>query len=273
MSQQKYFSELNTPYPLTQNQISSFRENGYIKLKNVLSKEVLQYYGDEITRMVHKLNTNDQPLEQRNTYGKAFLQVPNIWEYSDIAATFVMSQRLAKIATDLLEVSGVRLYHDQALYKEAGGGITPWHADQFYWPLSSDRSVTVWIPFQYTPLEMGPLSFCVKSQTLDLGRGLQISDDSEEQIQKKVTLADFEVDTSLFDLGEVSFHLGWTFHRAGPNTTDKPRAVMTMIYIDADMKLANPRNKNQQGDWETWMPGVKPGEVVDSPKNPILFRY
>ena len=158
-------------------------------------------------------------------------------------------------------------------HSESGGGITPWHADQYYWPLSSDRSITVWIPFQETPLEMGPLSFCVKSQTHDFGRGLEISDESETQIQKKVTLADFEVETSKYDLGEVSYHLGWTFHRAGPNTTYKPRAVMTIIYIDADMKLANPRNKNQQADWERWLPGAKLGEVIDSPLNPVVFRY
>ena len=36
----------------------------------------------------------------------------------------------------------VRLYHDQALFKEAGGGITPWHQDQHYWPLDTDRTIT-----------------------------------------------------------------------------------------------------------------------------------
>ena len=273
MSQQAVSLDLDTPYALTDAQIAAFRENGYIKLKNVLSKEVLQHYGDEITRLVVELNTNTQPLEKRDTYSKAFLQVMNLWESSRVVEAFVRSKRLAKIATDLLQVSGVRIYHDQALYKEAGGGITPWHADQYYWPLSSDRCVTVWVPFQNTPLEMGPLSFCVKSHKQDFGRGLEISDESETQIQKKVTLADFDVDTTPYALGEVSYHLGWTFHRAGANSTDKPRAVMTVIYMDADMKLAEPRNKNQQNDWNRWLPGAKVGEIIDTPLNPVLFRY
>ena len=59
---------------------------------------------------------------------------------------------------------GVRMYHDQALYKEAGGGITPWHADQYYWPLETDKTITAWIPLQATPLEMGPLEFSAGSQ-------------------------------------------------------------------------------------------------------------
>ncbi|MGH8241323.1 MAG: hypothetical protein ACREXP_30495 [Steroidobacteraceae bacterium] len=80
------------------------------------------------------------------------------------------------------------------------------------------------------------------------------------------------MDESLFDLGEVSYHLGWTFHRAGGNSSDQPRAVMTMIYIDDRMRLAAPTNRNQQSDWERWMPGVKLGEVIDTTNNPVIFH-
>ena len=76
-----------------------------------------------------------------------------------------------------------------------------------------------------------------------------------------------------FDLGEVSFHSGWIFHRAGANTTDKLRKVMTIIYMDKDMKLKAPVNEGQQNDLETWCPGVKIGSVVNSPINPVLFEY
>jgi hypothetical protein len=96
----------------------------------------------------------------------------------------IFSKRLAKIAADLMQVDGVRLYHDQALFKEAGGGITPWHADQHYWPLSTDKTITAWIPLQATPLEMGPLEFSAGSHVIQEGRELSISDDSEQQIEK-----------------------------------------------------------------------------------------
>ena len=63
----------------------------------------------------------------------------------------MFSRRLAGVAAKLLGVYAVRLYHDQALYKEPGGGIIPWHADQYYWPLSSDRCVTIWLPLDGPP--------------------------------------------------------------------------------------------------------------------------
>ena len=47
-----------------------------------------------------------------------------------------------------LKVEGVRLYADQALYKEPHGGYTPWHCDASYWPLATDKVVSAWIPLQ-----------------------------------------------------------------------------------------------------------------------------
>jgi len=109
------------------------------------------------------LNTQHLPLEERDTYRKTFLQIMNIWTKSAPVKEIVFSKRLAKIAVDLLNVDGVRLYHDQVLYKEPGGGITPWHADQYYWPLANASIVTVWIPLQETPFELGPLEFSSQS--------------------------------------------------------------------------------------------------------------
>ena len=75
-----------------------------------------------------------------------------------------------------------------------------------------------------------------------------------------------------FDLGEVSFHLGWLYHRAGPNLSSEMRKVMTMIYIDKEIKLQAPKNDNQQADWDAWCPGAKIGEVVNTPLNPVVYE-
>jgi len=74
-----------------------------------------------------------------------------------------------------------------------------------------------------------------------------------------------------FDLGEVSFHSGWLFHRAGANVTNEVRKVFTIIYMDKDMLLKKPENENQVNDWKTWCPGVQIGKQIDSPLNPCLY--
>jgi ectoine hydroxylase-related dioxygenase (phytanoyl-CoA dioxygenase family) len=262
---------LQEHYPLTREQIAFYQENRFIKLKQVLSPEALAYLDEVITAKVHELNKETRTMEARNTYGKAFIQLGNLWTQDERIKGLLFSKRLAKIATDLMQCEGVRMYHDQALYKEPGGGFTPWHADQYYWPLASDKTVTAWIPLQEVPLEMGPLEFSAGSQAIVEGRELAIGDESEQKIAQRLRVTDFEHVIEPFELGEVSFHSGWVFHRAGANDTDQTRKVMTMIYMDSEMKLKEPENENQVNDWNTWCPGAKIGEIIASPINPLIY--
>jgi ectoine hydroxylase-related dioxygenase (phytanoyl-CoA dioxygenase family) len=261
------------PYKLSQENIDFYQKNRFIKLKQVFDAETLSFYGDKIAAKVAELNTNTEVLDSRDTYGKAFLQIFNLWRTDPDIKDFVFGERLAQIATDLMQTKGVRMYHDQALFKEAHGGITPWHADQYYWPLTTDKTITAWIPLQEVKLEMGPLEFSSGSHVIEEGRELAIGDESEAILTKKLRVTDFKHVIEPFELGEVSFHSGWIFHRAGANNTDQLRKVMTVIYMDRDMILSEPANENQMADWETWCPGAKIGEVIDSPLNPILFEY
>jgi len=259
--------DIDSEYRISAEQVARFRKDGYIKLKGVFSQETLDTYGREITRLVLEQSRDTLPLEERNTYGKAFLQVINLWRHSDIVREFVFGRRLARLVTGLLQTEGVRLFHDQALYKEAGGGYTPWHTDQFYWPLASDRVAAAWIPLHAVPVEQGPLMFSVGSQRITAGRDLEISEESERVMGERLRISNLPVDETPFDLGEVSIHLGRTFHRAGPNTTGRRREVMTIIYMDRDMRLAAPKNKHQGDSWNT-----KVGDIIASPLNPVLYE-
>lgn len=259
-------------YPLRLDQVAFYQQHRFIKLKQVLDPATLAHFNAIISEQVDRMNIVDTPLAERDTYGKAFLQLMNLWTQNEAIKTFVMSKRLGKIAADLMQVDGVRLYHDQALFKEAGGGITPWHADQYYWPLSTDKTVTAWIPLQATPLEMGPLEFSAGSHQIQEGRDLAISDDSEAQIAQRLRVTDFEHVIEPFDAGEISFHSGWIFHRAGANATNQVRKVMTIIYMDKDIELKPPENEGQMADWKTWCPGARVGEVIDTPLNPIIWE-
>lgn len=264
--------DLNEPHPLSVEQCGFFRENGFIKLKHVLSPGTLDFYARVISDQVKRMNTQHQPLEQRDLYGRAFLQVMNIWTKNTVVRDFVFSRKLARLAAELMGVNGVRLYHDQALYKEPGGGMTPWHADQFYWPLDTANTITVWVPLQATPLEMGPLAFAPKSHLLPIGRDVAISAESEQIIDRTLHDLKMEIVEAPYELGEVSFHLGWNWHHAGANQTDRPRRVMTMIYFEDGARLIAPRHKNHQADWHAWMPGVQVGEEVKSTLNPLLWQ-
>ncbi|MEO7404607.1 MAG: phytanoyl-CoA dioxygenase family protein [Burkholderiales bacterium] len=266
-------NRLDTPYTLDPESIRRFRDDGFIRLPNVLSPAVLAEITPEITRLVDEGNRlKNIPLEERTLYDQAFIQVMNLWTRNDRVREFVFSKRLARIAAELMGTRGVRLWHDQALYKEPSGAFTPWHVDQHYWPMGSPHSVTAWIPLQPVPIEKGPLCFGRGSHLKRIGRDLEISAESEQQISDAVRKAKVDEVQEPYALGDVSFHLGWTLHRASPNTTTDTRRVFTIIYMDVDMQLAEPKNKNQQLDWETWTPSTKIGEVMADPLNAILFE-
>ncbi len=201
------------------------------------------------------------------------MQAANLWRVNDVVRQLSFSRRLARIATELLGTRGVRIYHDQALYKEPGFGLTPWHVDQQYWPLATAKAVTAWVPLQAVPLEMGPMGFGRGSHELEIGRDLPIGDQSEARIRRAVLESGIDDVVLPYALGEVSFHASWTLHHAPPNTSGVARRVHTVIYIDADMRLAEPSNPYQRHDWRTWSPSTQVGEIMDDELNPLLYEH
>lgn len=95
--------QLNTPYSLTKEQIDFYQENRFIKLKQVFDQPTISYFNEVISRRVEQMNKQTTPLESRSTYGKAFLQLFNLWREDDLVKELVFSKRLAKIATDLMQ--------------------------------------------------------------------------------------------------------------------------------------------------------------------------
>jgi ectoine hydroxylase-related dioxygenase (phytanoyl-CoA dioxygenase family) len=263
---------LDANYSVTPAQVKYFSENGFIKIKNIFEPAVIDYMNIVISKEVDRLNNQQIPLEERDTYGKAFLQIMNLWTHTEAVKDIVFSKKIAQIATGLMQTKGVRLYHDQALFKEPKGGHTPWHADQYYWPLATENTVTAWIPLQATPLNYGPLEFSAGSNKLTAGRDKQISDESQAFLEAELKDQKFEHVIEPFDVGEISFHRGWLYHRAGPNVSGNMRKVMTMIYMDKDTVLKTPENHNQQADWDTWCPGATVGQIVNTPLNPVLYE-
>jgi len=263
---------LDVNYSVTPAQVNYFNENGFIKIKNIFEPAVIDYMNIVISKEVDRLNNQQIPLEERDTYGKAFLQIMNLWTHTSAVKDIVFSKKIAQIATGLMQTAGVRLYHDQALFKEPKGGHTPWHADQYYWPLDTENTVTAWIPLQATPLNYGPLEFSAGSNKLTAGRDKQISDESQAFLEAELKRNAFNHVVEPFDVGEISFHRGWLYHRAGPNVSGNMRKVMTMIYMDKDTVLKTPENHNQQADWDAWCPGAIVGEIVNTPLNPVLYE-
>ena len=263
---------LDSLYDVGAKAIKDYRRDGHVVLRGVCSPDEIDAYGPVIKDAAFRYNRETRPLEERGTYGKAFLQVPNIWTKDDAVARFVLAKRFAKIAADLLEVDSVRLYHDQALFKEAGGGRTPWHQDMYYWPLDTDRTITMWMPLVEVTAEIGSMSFASGSQKLGFLGEYAISDESERAFAEMLEDKELEVDThGALAAGDATFHDGWILHAAPPNPTGTLRAVMTIIYFPDGTRVSTPTGPAQEFDLKIWLRGLAPGDLAAGELNPLLW--
>ena len=264
---------LDSDCALTPDHVSSFQRDQVTLVRELASADEVAAYRPHINDAVDRFNTENRPLHERDTYGMAFLQTMNLWTRDEAVKRFSFARRFARVAAQLMGVSGVRMYHDQALYKEPGGGPTPWHQDQFYWPLDTDRTVTMWMPLVDIPADVGTLTFAPRSGENGYLGELPISDKSdqifkaflEERGYNKMTFGPMRA-------GDATFHSGWVLHSApaNPSRTFR-REVMTVIYMAEDARITVPDHQNRQNDLEMWLPGCQPGDVAASPLNPVLY--
>ena len=84
--------DIDSHFKLTDQQLNFYRTNEFIKLKNVLSPETITHYKEAIWRKTLELNTNTLPMNERDTYSKAFIQVINLWRYSEKVTEFPESK-------------------------------------------------------------------------------------------------------------------------------------------------------------------------------------
>ena len=262
---------LNSIYPISNEQAAQYQRDGHILLDNVLAADCIPPYKQAIERTVAQRNKETRALKDRDTYGKAFLQTTNLWQHDAKVAEYVTARRFAGIAARLMGVERARLYHDQALFKEAGGGITPWHQDQHYWPLATNHTITMWMTLADIDAGMGTLRFASGSHAEGYLGDIPISDESEAQLKAFVERKGFQLrQADVMKAGAATFHSGWTLHSAPSNFSDHMRPAMTVIYFADGARVSELDNRHRVNDRDHWLPGREPGDLAATHLNPLL---
>lgn len=261
---------LDDRYDLAPDAVAAYRAHGHILLRGVAKPDEIDAFRPVIQSAVCRFNRENRPLAERDTYGRAFLQVMNLWREDDDVRRFVLAAKFAEIAARLLGAENVRVYHDQALVKEPGGGHTPWHQDAIYWPIDGTRCVTMWMPLVDITPDMGIMTFVDGTNTGGLGDEA-ISDNSDAHFERFVSRSNATLSTPLpMSAGDATFHGGWTLHKAGANSSVRTREVMTVIYFASDLTVQTPINNPQRNDLARWLPALVPGDAAASVLNPII---
>ena len=262
-------------YPLSEEQIQSFRSQGFVILRGVLTSGEVDAYREEIKRATFELNNEKRKLEERGAYGKAFLQTLNLRLHSQGVMKLVSSPRIGKIAADLMGVNGVRIFHEQSLFKEPGKGTnpTPWHQDQYYWPLEELTTIGFWMPLVDIEQGMGGMKWAAGTHKLGFLGQHAISDESQKYYEGYIKEHHIQVTEGVpMKRGDVSFHYGWTLHATGPNCSDRLREAMVGTYFADGMRVMKPTNPSQENDRVKFLGGKQPGELADSALNTLVYK-
>jgi phytanoyl-CoA hydroxylase len=210
--------------------IASYRENGFVILRNVFSPSEVSRFRDGITAAIRGkrgrfFSAND-----------ALEQSVNLWEFDDEARALTLHPHIVSAARALAGVP-LRLWHDQALIKHPGGKPTVYHQGQPNWGhvcRPDSHALTAWIALTDATLDHGCMGFIPgshrrgslgKQHAMTSARGLfDIAPDCEWATNVRIPLR----------AGDVSFHHAYTVHMAGANNTNEARIGHIVDFIDRD---------------------------------------
>jgi ectoine hydroxylase-related dioxygenase (phytanoyl-CoA dioxygenase family) len=247
--------------------VARFRADGFVVVPDLLTLDELDRYGALVTDAVRYRTSGDTvPLEEKSRYQQSFLQCMNLWEDFPDIRPLTFHPRLGQAAAELLGVDVVRLWHDQALYKQAGGRATDPHQDHPYWPIKETASVTAWVPFAGSTKASGAMSYLPGSHEVGLRKFVNIFFGEPHDILTDPEVAGIEPLLVEVPKGSVAFHHGLTVHLAGPNASDTDRPVHTIIYFPDGSTRGYPH-----GHFAVDRAGIEVGQAIDGAVTPIVW--
>jgi ectoine hydroxylase-related dioxygenase (phytanoyl-CoA dioxygenase family) len=252
--------------------VEAFRRDGFVVVPDLLSPDELERFGAAVDEAVARRSRHDtRALAEKTRYEQSFVQCQNLWEDAPEVRPLTFHPLVGATAAGLLGVKAVRLWHDQALYKEAGGRETDPHQDHPYWPIVETDAVTAWIPFDGSTLENGAMGYLPGSHLLGLREFVNIftpkPGPGDDPLRCRPELAGIEPVWVEVPPGAVAFHHGLTFHLARPNTTGTVRRVHTVIYF-AD---GSTRGEGLYPHFAVERAGIAMGAVIASDVTPIAW--
>ncbi|MGZ4728774.1 MAG: phytanoyl-CoA dioxygenase family protein [Acidimicrobiales bacterium] len=253
---------------VTDEQVESFTTDGFVVVPGLLTDDELDRYATLVAEAVADRQADDhRSLAEKSRYEQSFQQCQNLWEDHPEVRPLTFHPRIGEAAARLLQVDAVRLWHDQALFKEPGGRLTDAHQDQPYWPIAEPVTVTAWIPFDGSTLANGAMGYVPGSHRIGPRKFVNIFFGEIPDLLSEPELGGTEPEFVEVPRGSVAFHHGLTAHLARPNTTASTRRVHTMIYFADGCTRGGARHPHPSVD----RAGIETGAVIDSEVTPIAW--
>ena len=227
---------------LTQTQVDTFREKGFLLGNRVLTDKQIEELRSELARVIDAYEKTDapQPVRIANLGGREespVWQIVNIWEASSAYHQLIYNPIVVEEIGQLTSATEVRVWHDQIQYKPPQiGGINKWHQDSPLWGilLPKTSQVTAWVALDDADETNG----CMRMVPGSYKWG--------DQMQFLRTVGDIHTMHDHFEdnvlsvklcpvpKGHVHFHHSLTWHGSHDNTSGAPRRAIAVHYMTSE---------------------------------------
>ncbi len=258
---------------ITQSQIESYDANGFILIEDFLTTAELQHWRDVTDEAVqqrlesrHGLNNQANPDEY---YAQVFVQAIKLLETHAGMAKLMLDERLGKMAATLAGIDGIRIWHDQALYKKPYGNPTGWHLDNPYWSFSSKQAISLWVPLDDATLENGCLFYIPGTHKLSRYDNAGIGQNIGSLFKIYPEFLKIPSMAVPAKAGSAVLHNGLVAHGAGANMTNRPRRAMTCAYMPDGSTFNGQKNVLP----DDYFQSLNVGDVLkDDRINPLVWK-
>ena len=257
---------------LSDKQIAQYQRDGALVVEGFLDADELALWRAHVDEAVAQRQdrkmANSDWKSGDSYYDRVFTQRLNLWMDHEGMRQLMLDERLGKMAADLAGVEGIRIWHDQALIKEAWANPTAWHLDNPYWSFSSRNAISLWVALDDATLSNGCLYFMPGTHREATFENSGITQEIADLFRVYPQWKERSPMAAPMKAGDCSFHNGLLAHGAGANMTPGRRRAMTCAYMPEGEVFNGQKNVLPDAYMET----LSEGDVLDNDEiNPLIY--
>lgn len=260
--------------PLTARQRGEYERTGHLLIRGLLDGDWIARLRPAILAAFHRLRPPESEITRpRTAYELAFIQVVNMGMKEQAVRELTWSPLLGEIAAELMDAPGARIFIEDSMFKEPGGGHTPWHQDGSCLPFEPKKMVTAWVPLRPVGLRSGRVRFVRGSHHLGLLGPVDISEETDGFFTRLIDERKLPIDDNPpMQPGDVSFHHGCTIHGAFPNETSEMRELMAIHYFADGARIGVLDNPTRVAMANHSAPHLRPGDLAVADAWPLVYK-
>ena len=259
---------------LTDQQIASYRDNGYLAVEGFLDQSELETWRQCTQEAVEERlgSSIDHLTNQQNPnafYAQVFTQCLRLADTHSGMHDLIFDERLGKMGATLAGIDGIRIWHDQALLNPPHGNPTAWHLDNPYWSFSSRDALSMWITLDDATLSNGCLWYLPGTHRLATYENSGIDENLAGLFEVYPDWKAVEPVAAPVTAGSIVWHNGLIAHAAGANMTIRQRRAMTCAFMPDGSTFNGTRNILT----DAYFSSLEVGDVLNDPKQvPLVWH-